>query len=93
MKTEYVAKKQSRETEKEGKKRKNLNTECKAKKRKKETVEEREERNRKEATLRRLRRSQHVPSSQYAARNALKVLSGEQIVPKLKDSESNLGCL
>ena len=62
-------------------------------KRAKESEAEKKAREVKEASLKHLRRSQYIPKSQYLARNALKVLSGEQIVPLLNDSENKLGSM
>ena len=57
----------------------------------KKTDREKEDRKKKAAAAYRLKKSQWIPLSQYAARNALKVLAGEQIVPELKDSDEQLG--
>ena len=83
----------SKETAKLKETRGKKNASYRAKARSKETAKEKEERQKNEATLKRLRREQKVPKSQYAARNTIKVLTGEQIVPELKDSSDSIGCM
>ena len=90
---ESQARKRSRETTPEASERNIKDKQYKANTKSKESVIEKEKRIKKEAALKKLKRSQHIPKSQFAARNALKVLSGEQIVPELKDSENKLGSM
>ena len=61
----------------------------------KETKEEKTVRKKKEITTKERARllAKITPTSLYAARNAQKVLNGEQIVPELKDSDDDIGSM
>ena len=61
--------------------------------RSRETDKEARDRKLKEKQQRAVRRARKIPCSQYDARNAQKVLTGEQLVPELKDSEDKIGSL
>ena len=85
------------ESSEEKKKRREANTKNMAtsreNERSRETDEEAKVRKLKEKQQRAVRRAKKIPSSQYDARNAQKVLIGEQIVPELKDSEDKIGSM
>ena len=78
------------ETEEE---RKEKDKKAKSAKTSNETPEESVRRNNTEKKAKNLQRAKHIPVSQYAARNALKVLSGEQLVPELKLTEHDIGSM
>lgn len=61
--------------------------------RSRESVEEAKLPKVKERQQRANRRARKIPASQYDARNAQKVLIGEQLVPELKDSEEAIGSM
>ena len=64
-------------------------SEKKAERRSKETDAQRNIRKEKDAKAK--EKSRKMPKNQYIARNALKVLYGEQIVPELKHSDDKIG--
>ena len=57
------------------------------------TPEESILRKNKEKAAKQQQRAKRIPTSKYAARNALKVLSGEQLVLELKDTENSIGSM
>ena len=73
--------------------RKQNDREAKSTKRKVETLEESTPRKRQETLAKEKKRAavKSMPTSMYAARNAQKVLYGEQIVHELEDSKDRIG--
>ena len=87
--------KRKRETTEETESRNKKKKEGAANKRSQETKDETESRNKKDRLAKSKKRllAKSKPASMYAARNAKKVLYGEQIVPELKDSKENIGSM
>ena len=90
-KAKQNASKRSEETEEEKSARIKKAALCNAARRAEETEDEKKERKTKEKQQRMIQRAKKIPSTHYDARNAQKVLCGEQIVPMLEDTEEKLG--
>ena len=84
------AAKRAKETSDERKERNAAKSKATAAKKILETEEEARKRKDKEKQQRFTQRSCKIPSSQYEARNAQKVLIGEQIVPELKETKDTI---
>ena len=85
------AKTRANETEDEAKARKGNVAKANAETRANETEEQSKRRKEKDATAK--DKSRKMPKNKYAARNAQKVLYGEQIVPELKNSDDKIGSM
>ena len=91
VKAEHTADKRAAETEVEKKKRNAAKAVAGAEMRRSQTEDEARKRREKDKLQRAMKRANQIPSSQYAGKNAQKVLVGEQIVPELKDTEDTIG--
>ena len=88
-----TANKRAKQSKAEKTKRNETDAKSKANKRAKETSEESQARKNKDKQKRAVQRAKKVPSSQYDARNAQKVLAGQQTVLELKDTKDNIGSM
>ena len=91
--TKKQALKRAKETEAEKRKRNEAVAKNEALKRANETEDKAKTRKEKEKQQRAIRRAKKIPTSQYNARNAQKVLVGAQIVPELRDTDDKIGAM
>ena len=85
--------KRAKETAAEQKGRNIAKSKRNEEKRNKETEDEARKRKDKEKQQRAIQRANKIPTSQYEARNAQKILTGVQIVPELQDTKEKIGAM